>query len=132
MMETAPWGVREIKITKSYSQSQDGTQKKLNTMAIFFNGPEEAFNYPPSVQSDLFCYLTPEQQEYVRPVLRVLKKRRQMELCQHLMDYLETGEAVVPHDVTLGAIFLYLTHCPPYVGDPAPDDPRILRPVRGV
>ena len=31
--------------------------------------------FPKSVQSDLFNYLKPEQQDFVRPILRVLKKR---------------------------------------------------------
>ena len=32
------------------------------------------FTFPPSIQSDLFNYLKPEQQEAIKPILRVLKK----------------------------------------------------------
>ena len=47
------------------------------------------FTFPPSIQSDLFNYLKPEQQETLKPILRVLKKPAQEELCEALLDYLE-------------------------------------------
>ena len=67
------------------------------------------FKFPPSVQSDLWNYLKPQQQEAVKPILRVLKKPAQEELCCSLLDYMETGEALPPNDLTLSAIFMYLT-----------------------
>ena len=38
---------------------------------------EGTFQFPPSIQSDLFNYLKPEQQEYIKPILRVMKKPAQ-------------------------------------------------------
>ena len=67
-------------------------------------------SFPPSIQSDLFNYLKPEQQEVVKPLLRVLKKPAQEELCCTLLDYMEQGQATPPADLTLAAIYLYLTH----------------------
>ena len=55
--------------------------------------------FPPSPQSDLFNYLRPEQQEFVKPILRVLKKPAQEELCCALLDYLESGEVIPPADI---------------------------------
>jgi hypothetical protein len=84
--------------------------------------------FPPSVQSDLFNYLKPEQQEFVKPILRVFKKSAQEELCSALLDYLETGEATLPVDFTLGTMFMYLTRN----GMPEhdnPNDKRIIRPL---
>ena len=65
--------------------------------------------YPWSFQVALFEYLKPEQQEAVRPILRVLKKPAQVKLCCALLDYLERGEVNPPANVTLWASFLYLT-----------------------
>lgn len=67
------------------------------------------FVFPPSIQGDLFNYLKPEQQEEVKPILRVLKKPAQMELCCSLLDYMESGDTTPPQDITLAAIFMYLT-----------------------
>lgn len=67
------------------------------------------FIFPPSIQSDLFNYLKPEQQEAVKPILRVLKKPAQEELCCTLLDYMEQGEATPPSDLTLAAMYMYLT-----------------------
>ena len=47
------------------------------------------FVYPPSVQSDLFNYLKPEQQEAIKPILRIVKRPYQAMLCVALLDYLE-------------------------------------------
>lgn len=49
----------------------------------------KAFQYPPSVQSDLFNYLKPEQQKILRPILRLIKRPYQAVLCTSLVDYLE-------------------------------------------
>ena len=68
------------------------------------------FTFPPSIQADLFNYLKPEQQETIKAILRVLKKPAQEELCCTLLDYMEQGEATPPADLTLAAIYLYLTH----------------------
>ncbi len=46
-------------------------------------------SFPPSVQSDLFNYLKPEQQKVLRPYLRLFKPQYQEELCISLLDYLE-------------------------------------------
>jgi len=65
------------------------------------------FQFPPSPQSDLFNYLRPEQQEFVKPILRVLKKPAQEELCCSLLDYLEQGDLIPPADTVLSGIFYY-------------------------
>ena len=86
------------------------------------------FQFPPSPQSDLFNYLRPEQQEFVKPILRVLKKPAQEELCCALLDYLEKGIELPPVDFTLSGLFIYITRA----GMPEEDDPndrRILRPL---
>jgi len=63
----------------------------------------------PSVQSDLFQYLKPADQTFMRPILRVLKKPAQEELCCALLDYLEQGDIIPPADLTLGGIFIFCT-----------------------
>ena len=47
------------------------------------------FVFPQSVQSDLFNYLKPEQQEILKPILRIIKRPYQEILCISLLDYLE-------------------------------------------
>ena len=47
------------------------------------------FVYPPSVQGNLFNYLKPEQQEKLKPILRIIKRPYQVMLCEALLDYLE-------------------------------------------
>ena len=47
------------------------------------------FTFPPSIQSDLFNYLKPEQQETLKPILRIIKRQYQAMLCVALLDYLE-------------------------------------------
>lgn len=83
--------------------------------------------FPPSVQSDLFNYLRPEQQEFVKPILRILKKPAQEELCCALLDYLESGEVIPPADISLGGMFYYITRAGMTEDDPK--DRRILRPL---
>lgn len=86
------------------------------------------FIFPPSIQSALFEYLKPEQQEFVKPVLRILKKPAQAELCCTLLDYMEQGNATPPQDVTLGALFIYLTRYGIDDNECAADK-RIIRPL---
>ena len=70
---------------------------------------KDNFAYPRSVQSDLFGYLKPAQQEFVRPVLRALKKLAQVELCCMLLDYMETGEVELGNGVGVGGMFIYIS-----------------------
>jgi len=97
---------------------------------------DTTFTWPHSIQSDLFNYLKPEQQEFVRPILRVLKKPAQAELCCSLLDYLESGEIIPPADLTLGALFFYITRPSTELSTSSgggfkddPSDKRILRPL---
>ena len=53
------------------------------------------FTFPPSIQSDLFNYLKPEQQEAIKPILRIVKRPYQVILCEALLDYLE-GNGIQP------------------------------------
>ena len=89
---------------------------------------QEDFVFPPSVQVDLFNYLKPEQQEFIKPILRVLKKSAQEELCCSLLDYLESGEVLPPSDLTLGALFFYITRSGGGFKD-EPENRKILRPL---
>lgn len=89
---------------------------------------EGTFVFPPSIQSDLFNYLKPEQQDFIKPILRVLKKPAQEELCCMLLDYMESGEVIMTNDVVVGGMFNYLTrYRMPDDDDPA--DKRIIRPL---
>ena len=88
---------------------------------------KDNFAYPRSVQSDLFGYLKPAQQEFVRPVLRALKKLAQVELCCMLLDYMETGDVELGNDIVVGGAFLFLTRFG--MGEAAKADPRIVRPL---
>ena len=81
---------------------------KQNIM-IMKREKKDNFVYPQSVQSDLFGYLKPAQQEFVRPLLRVLKKPAQVELCCMLLDYMETGEVELGNDVVVGGMFIYIS-----------------------
>lgn len=51
--------------------------------------PRHDDNSQHSLQAMLFARLKPEQQEFVRTVLRVMKKTAQAKLCSMLLDYLE-------------------------------------------
>lgn len=55
------------------------------------------FNFPPSVQADLFNYLKPDQQKTLKPILRLIKRPYQKTLCVALLDYLE-GNGYQPLD----------------------------------
>lgn len=90
---------------------------------------DSTFQFPPSIQSDLWNYLKPEQQEFIKPILRILKKPAQQELCCSLLDFMETGLTLPPTDLTLAAIFMYLTR------EGLPEDyeksnKRIIRPLK--
>ena len=50
---------------------------------------KKKFTFPPSIQSDLFNYLKSEQQEKLKPILRIVKRPYQAKLCVALIDYLE-------------------------------------------
>ena len=86
--------------------------------------------YPPSIQSDLFAYLKEEQQVFIRPVLRMLKKRAQEELCCMLLDYLETGAVEWSSNILLDSFFTYVTRYEMSFLDDL-SDPRIIRPLVG-
>lgn len=86
-------------------------------------------NFPPYVCDDLIKnYLRPEQEAFIRPILRVLKKQYQVELCTALMDYMETGVPYPPDNLTLGALFMQLTRVGLHECDD-PRDKRIIRPL---
>lgn len=86
------------------------------------------FQFPPSVQSDLFNYLKPEQQEFIKPILRVMKKPAQKELCTSLLDYMETGEVIMSENAVVDGMFIYLTRYN-MQSDDDPTDKRIIRPL---
>lgn len=67
----------------------------------------EGFVWPHSIQTDLFNYLKEEQKEFIKPILRTLKKPAQEELCCALLDYLEQGRVMPPVDIAIGGIFYY-------------------------
>lgn len=74
-------------------------------------------------------YLTKEQEAYIRPLLRILKKSYQEELGTALMTYIKTGIVHIPEDIMLGAMFMQLTR----VGLKEYDntkDKRIIRPIK--
>lgn len=50
---------------------------------------DATFTWSPSVQSDLFSYLKPQQQAILKPYLRIIKRPYQEKLCVSLLDYLE-------------------------------------------
>ena len=91
---------------------------------------KDNFAYPRSVQSDLFGYLKPAQQEFVRPLLRALKKPAQVELCCMLLDYLETGHVDWSGNILLDSFFTYVTRYEMSFLDDL-SDPRIIRPLVG-
>lgn len=84
------------------------------------------FEFPSSLQSELWNYLKPGQQEQLKPILRILKKPAQMELCCSLLDYMDSGTPLPPANFTLAALFMYLTR----VGLGEDIDKAIIRPLR--
>lgn len=89
---------------------------------------EDEYKFPSSVQSELFGYLTDEQKEYAKPVLRVMKKWAQESLCYMLLDYIETGKAEPGPHLMVTGMFTYLTRHGMADLD-SPGDPRIIRPL---
>lgn len=84
---------------------------------------------PSTLQSDLWNYLKPEQQEAIKSILRDLKKPAQEKLCCSLLDYMETGIVLPPEDLLLVATFMYLTH--QGLSDVCGKDSKpIIRPLR--
>ena len=65
------------------------TISELTTAIGVTENHKTDFVYPPSVQGDLFNHLKPEQQERVKPILRIVKRPYQAMLCEALLDYLE-------------------------------------------
>lgn len=84
--------------------------------------------YQPSVQSDLFQYLNPQQQAFIKPILRILKTKAQIELCTALIDYLETGIPEPPATYSLGVVFMYVIHNDEPKGS-NPDDRKFIYPL---
>ena len=68
---------------------------KMTTAIGVTENHKTDFVYPPSVQGDLFNLLKPEQQERVKPILRIVKRPYQVTLCIALLDYLE-GNGIQP------------------------------------
>ena len=66
------------------------------------------FSYPPSVQSDLFYLLKEEQRAYLQPILRVMKKAYQVELCVALLDFLQTGIPDPPYTHEVAVLFHFV------------------------
>lgn len=89
---------------------------------------QEDFIFPPSIQSDLFLYLKEEQKSFIKPILRVLKKPAQEELCCMLLDYMESGECQFTNDVVVGGMFNYLTRCQMPESDDI-SNKQIIRPL---
>ena len=70
--------------------------KMTTTIGVTENHKTD-FVYPPSVQGDLFNHLKQEQQERVKPILRIVKRPYQVTLCIALLDCLE-GNGIQPID----------------------------------
>ena len=105
--------------------------KQTTAFGASNNRPEvskSGFVYPPSIQGDLFNYLKPEQQEYIKPILRVMKKPAQEELCTSLLDYMETGEVIMTDNAVVDGMFIYLTRYN-MPEENRVDDKRIIRPL---
>ena len=80
-----------------------------------------------SFQATLFDYLNEEQREKIRPILRMLKKPAQVDLCVSLLDYLEAGLVDPPTRIPLRIFYYYLTgQDQPF---DAPKKPWMIRPL---
>ena len=80
-----------------------------NFMPMILVNKQTSVRRAVSMQVFLFDYLTEEQQQAVRPILRVLKREAQEELCAALIDYMEFGVEEEPEDYLLRMAFRYLT-----------------------
>lgn len=78
---TTAFGASENRSAVSATDKRTDVSKQRNHKSDFV--------FPPSVQSDLFNYLKPEQQEILKPILRIIKRPYQEILCISLLDYLE-------------------------------------------
>ena len=65
------------------------TKKTESKSPSTLNSHPSSFEWAPSVQSDLFNYLKPQQRAALRPYLRLIKRPYQEKLCVSLLDYLE-------------------------------------------
>lgn len=106
------------------SQPSSFTRETPSTL----NPKPSTIEWPPSVQSDLWGYLKPEQREFMQPILRLLKKHAQEELCSSLLDYMESGEVLPPQDFVLGALFFFVTRAGGGFTD-EPENRKIIRPL---
>ena len=80
-----------------------------------------------SFQATLFDYLNVEQREKIRPILRVLKKPAQVDLCVSLLDYLEAGLVDPPTRIPLRGFYYHLTgQDQPF---DAPKQPWMIKPL---
>ena len=78
---TTALGVSENRSAVSATDKRTDVSKQRNHKSDFV--------FPPSVQSELFAYLKPKQQNLLRPILRLIKRPYQADLCLSLLDYLE-------------------------------------------
>ena len=72
----------------SFKSSESKSTKSEKNPSTLHSHPS-SFEFPDSVQSDLFGYLKPHQQAVLKPYLRLIKRPYQEKLCISLMDYLE-------------------------------------------
>lgn len=81
------------KLTTAFGALGNRTDiRRINNNRIGISKPKNhtsGFVYPSSVQSKLFAYLKPNQQNVLRPILRIIKHPYQANLCLSLLDYLE-------------------------------------------
>ena len=78
---TTAFGASENRSAVSATDKRTDVSKQRNHKSDFV--------FPPSVQSELFAYLKPKQQNLLRPILRLIKRPYQADLCLSLLDYLE-------------------------------------------
>ena len=84
---TTAFGASENRSAVSATDNRPDVSKPKNYKTDFV--------FPQSIQSDLFDYLKPEQQEILKPILRIIKRPYQAMLCGALLDYLE-GNGIQP------------------------------------
>lgn len=78
---TSALGAKDNRSEVSATENRSDVSKPKNYKADFV--------FPPSIQGDLFNYLKPEQRNLLRPILRIIKRPYQTDLCLSLLDYLE-------------------------------------------
>lgn len=80
------------KLTTAFGASENRSAVSATDNRLDVSKPrnhKSDFVFPPSVQSELFAYLKPKQQNLLRPILRLIKRPYQVDLCMSLLDYLE-------------------------------------------